>query len=148
MTSASSLSTHCAPATKSLVLQIHVDAEYTSHGSKWLLSTLHSSTFLEVNSTGDKVHQTTEVKELKDAHECSIYAKGFLEDKDAALQQCLEVFFNTYSTINSVRMQRDKKKKFKASVLAEFADFEMVDKFLKAEPKPTFKGKELQGRLL
>ncbi|KAJ2921280.1 hypothetical protein H1R20_g15815, partial [Candolleomyces eurysporus] len=117
--------------------------EYTSHGSEWLVSALRSSTFLEVNSTGDKVRRTTEVKEPKDAFERSVYAKGFPEDEDATLQQRLEAFFTTYGVINSVRMRRDENKKFKASVFAEFADFETVDKFLKAEPKPTFEGKEL-----
>ncbi|KAJ2931810.1 hypothetical protein H1R20_g5284, partial [Candolleomyces eurysporus] len=117
--------------------------EYTSHGSEWLVSALRSSTFLEVNSTGDKVRRTTEVKEPKDAFERSVYAKGFPEDEDATLQQRLEAFFSTYGAINSVRMRRDENKKFKASVFAEFADFETVDKFLKAEPKPTFEGKEL-----
>jgi hypothetical protein len=117
--------------------------EYVPHGSEWLLSALRSSTFLEVNSTGDKIRRTTEVKEPKDAFERSVYAKGFPEDEDATLQQRLEDFFNTYGATNSVRMRRDENKKFKTSVFAEFADFETVDKFLKADPNPTFEGKEL-----
>ncbi|KAJ2932157.1 hypothetical protein H1R20_g4923, partial [Candolleomyces eurysporus] len=117
--------------------------EYASHSSEWLVSALRSSTFLEVNSIANKVCRTNEVKEPKDAIKRSVYAKGFLEDEDATLQQRLEVFFNMYGVINSARMRRDENKKFKASVFTEFADFETVDKSLKAEPKPTFKGKEL-----
>lgn len=117
--------------------------DYTSHGSEWLVSALRTSTFLEVNSTGDKVRRKTEVKEPKDAFERSVYAKGFPEEEDSTLQQRLEAFFSTYGTTNSVRMRRDENKKFKTSVFAEFADFETVDKFLKADPKPTFEGKEL-----
>ncbi|KAJ2935300.1 hypothetical protein H1R20_g1794, partial [Candolleomyces eurysporus] len=107
--------------------------ENTLHGSEWLVSALCSSTFLEVNSTGDKVRQTTEVKEPKDAFERSVYTNGFPEDKDATLQQCLGAFFDTYGAINSVRMQRDENKKFKASVFAEFADFKTVAQVVEVE---------------
>ncbi|RXW19083.1 hypothetical protein EST38_g6779 [Candolleomyces aberdarensis] len=48
-----------------------------------------------------------------------------------------------YGTINFIRMQRGKNKKFKASVFTEFADFKTVDRFLKAKPKPTFEDREL-----
>jgi len=37
----------------------------------------------------------------------------------------------------------DKSKEFKGSVFAEFTDFETIDKFLNADPKPTWEGKEL-----
>lgn len=37
----------------------------------------------------------------------------------------------------------DKSKEFKGSVFVEFTDFETVDKFLNADPKPTWEGKEL-----
>ena len=37
----------------------------------------------------------------------------------------------------------DKSKEFKGSVFAEFTDFETVDKFVNADPGPTWEGKEL-----
>jgi len=37
----------------------------------------------------------------------------------------------------------DKSKEFKGSVFVEFTDFETVDEFLNADPRPTWEGKEL-----
>ena len=37
----------------------------------------------------------------------------------------------------------DKSKEFKGSVFVEFTDFETVDKFLNADNKPSWEGKEL-----
>lgn len=37
----------------------------------------------------------------------------------------------------------DKSKEFKGSVFVEFTDFKLVNKFLDADPKPTWEGKEL-----
>lgn len=117
--------------------------DFSSFGSEWLLDALRTSTFLEVNEAGDKIRRTTEVKEPKDAFDRSVYAKGFGEDEDDTLQARLEEFFSKFGVTNSVRMRRDEHKKFKGSVFAEFADFDTVDKFLKADPKPTWEGKEL-----
>ncbi|TFK29163.1 hypothetical protein FA15DRAFT_664482 [Coprinopsis marcescibilis] len=116
--------------------------EYLVHGSEWLLSALRLSDTLEVDETGTKVRRTTEPQEPKDSFQRSVYAKGF-PDEDDKLQHRLEEFFGQYGKTNSVRMRRDEHKKFKNSVFAEFEDFETVDKFLKADPKPTFDGKEL-----
>lgn len=73
----------------------------------------------------------------------------------------MEDFFNKYGRTNAVRMRRDEKKQFKVSfplfylsvhqcvifhqgsVFVEFADSTSVDAFLKADPKPTWEGKEL-----
>jgi len=37
----------------------------------------------------------------------------------------------------------DKSKEFKGSVFVEFTDFETVDEFLNADPRPMWEGKEL-----
>lgn len=37
----------------------------------------------------------------------------------------------------------DKSKEFKGSAFVEFTDFETIDKFVNADPKPTWEGKEL-----
>ncbi|PPR05429.1 hypothetical protein CVT26_011307 [Gymnopilus dilepis] len=116
--------------------------EFSSHGTEWLANAIRLSTFLEVDETGTKVRRTTEPQEPKNQFERSVYAKGFGEE-DETLQGRLEDFFSQYGPVSAVRMRRDEKKKFKGSVFTEFTDFETVEKFLKAEPKPTWEGKEL-----
>lgn len=77
------------------------------------------------------------------------------------IQQDLETFFNKYGKTNAVRMRRiDGNKEFKvhpssilsmnksahptqSSVFVEFTDFKSVEGFLKADPKPSWKGEEL-----
>lgn len=60
------------------------------------------------------------------------------------LQQKLETFFSQFGNVNAVRMRRmDKSKEFKGSVFVEFTDFETIDKFINADSKPTWEGKEL-----
>ena len=60
------------------------------------------------------------------------------------LQQKLEAFFSKFGNVNAVRMRRmDKSKEFKGSVFVEFTDFETVDEFLNADPRPAWEGKEL-----
>jgi lupus La protein len=91
--------------------------------------------------------------------------KGFGDDTPD-LQEKLEEFFNKYGRTSAVRMRRmDGTKEFKVlslfwfclgyvkyisssftpqgSVFAEFAEFETVEKFLTADPKPSWGGKEL-----
>lgn len=116
--------------------------EFNSNGLEWIANALRLSDFLEVDETGTKVRRRTEVQEPKDSFERSVYAKGF-PDEDNALQKRIEEFFNQYGTTTAVRMRRGEDKSFKNSVFAEFVDFSSVDAFLKADPKPTFEGKEL-----
>ncbi|KAF8181038.1 hypothetical protein BJ912DRAFT_1145564 [Pholiota molesta] len=115
---------------------------YSSEGVPWLAKALELSTFLEVDETRTKVRRTTEPQEPKNQFERSVYAKGFGEE-EPTLQGRLEEFFSQYGSVAAVRMRRDEAKKFKSSVFVEFNDFESVDKFLKADPKPTWEGKEL-----
>ncbi|KAG6876145.1 hypothetical protein C0992_000696 [Termitomyces sp. T32_za158] len=103
---------------------------------------LRTSDFLEVDAEGKRVRRRTEVQQPKGNFERSVYAKGF-PDEEPTLQKRLEAFFAKYGRTNVVRMRRTDDKTFKNSVFAEFADFATVDAFLKADPKPTFEGKEL-----
>lgn len=116
--------------------------EFNVNGLEWIANALRLSDFLEVDETGTKVRRRTEVQEPKDSFERSVYAKGF-PDEDNTLQKRIEEFFNQYGTTTAVRMRRGEDKSFKNSVFAEFVDFPSVDAFLKADPKPTFEGKEL-----
>jgi len=64
--------------------------------------------------------------------------------EEPGLQQRLEAFFSKFGNVNAVRMRRvDKSKEFKGSIFTEFTDFETVDKFVNADPRPTWEGKEL-----
>ncbi|TFK73087.1 hypothetical protein BDN72DRAFT_855091 [Pluteus cervinus] len=116
--------------------------EFTSLGVEWVAKALEQSTELEVDGTRTKVRRLTEVKEPKGQFERSIYAKGFSEETPT-LQKELETFFAQYGKTNAVRMRRDEAKKFKGSVFAEFTDIDTVEAFLKAEPKPSWEGKDL-----
>ncbi|KNZ71906.1 La like protein [Termitomyces sp. J132] len=116
--------------------------EYSARGVDWVVAALRTSTFLEVDAEGKRVRRRTEVQKPKGQYERSVYAKGF-PDEEPTLQKRLEAFFGKYGKTNAVRMRRTEDKKFKNSVFAEFADFATVDVFLKADPKPTFEGKEL-----
>ncbi|KAF8816897.1 hypothetical protein BYT27DRAFT_7127119 [Phlegmacium glaucopus] len=116
--------------------------QFSSHGLEWVTNALRLSGVLEVDETGTKVRRITEPQQPKNQFERSIYAKGFGEE-DPTLQGRLEEFFNQYGVVSAVRMRRDENKKFKSSVFTEFCDFESVDAFLKADPKPTWDGSEL-----
>ncbi|KAF9649540.1 hypothetical protein BDM02DRAFT_3179669 [Thelephora ganbajun] len=118
--------------------------EFQMFGQDWIVSAICKlSTFLEVDGSGINVRRTTEVQEPKGHHGRSVYAKGFGAEVPG-LQRKLETFFSKFGNVNAVRMRRiDKSKEFKGSIFVEFADFETVDKFLNADPRPTWEGKEL-----
>ncbi|THH06498.1 hypothetical protein EW145_g4041, partial [Phellinidium pouzarii] len=117
---------------------------FLSLGEQWILEALKTSPELEIDESGTKVRRRTEVKEPKGQFERSIYAKGFGVE-DPSLQLKLEKFFNTYGRANAVRMRRNNDtKEFKGSVFVEFSDMSTVERFLNADPKPTWNGEELK----
>ncbi|EED82858.1 predicted protein [Postia placenta Mad-698-R] len=122
--------------------------EYQPLGLEWITNALRLSEELEVSEDGTQVRRRTEVQEPKGQFERSVYAKGFGAETEG-IQKRLEAFFNQYGKTNAVRMRRiDTTKEFKGSVFAEFADFKAVEKFLNADPKPSWNGEELLGSLL
>ena len=73
----------------------------------------------------------------------SVYAKGFGEEV-ASTQFDIENFFGEHGTTNLVRLRRSDDKAFKGSVFVEFDTEETAEKFLALDPKPQYKGKDLQ----
>lgn len=73
----------------------------------------------------------------------SVYAKGFGEE-DHSTQFDIEAFFAEHGATNAVRLRRAEDKTFKGSVFVEFDSEETAQKFLEKDPKPQYKGKELQ----
>lgn len=73
----------------------------------------------------------------------SVYVKGFGEELPSS-QFDIEAFFTPYGPTNAVRLRRTEDKVFKGSVFVEFADEETAQKFLGLDPKPQFKGTDLQ----
>ncbi|CAL1698480.1 unnamed protein product [Somion occarium] len=118
--------------------------EFSPLGLDWVANALKTiSTELEIDETNTKVRRKTEVTEPKGQFERSIYAKGFGEEVPG-LQRKLEEFFNQYGRTNAVRMRREEEtKQFKGSVFVEFDSASTVEKFLNADPKPSWNGQEL-----
>lgn len=75
----------------------------------------------------------------------SVYVKGF-GDEEPTTQFDIETFFVTYGPTRQVRLRREygNRGPFKGSAFAEFDTLELAQKFLNADPKPTYKnGSEL-----
>ena len=73
----------------------------------------------------------------------SVYAKGFGEEEPGT-QFDIEAFFAEFGSTNSVRLRRTIEKTFKGSVFVEFDSEETQKKFLSLDPKPKWRGKDLQ----
>lgn len=73
----------------------------------------------------------------------SVYVKGFGEETPST-QFDIEAFFAEHGTTNAVRLRRADDKTFKGSVFVEFDTEATAQKFLELDPKPQFKGKDLQ----
>ncbi|KAL2410942.1 hypothetical protein ABEF94_002659 [Exophiala dermatitidis] len=73
----------------------------------------------------------------------TVYAKGFGEEVPST-QFDIEAFFAPYGPTNAVRLRRTDDKIFKGSVFVEFETEELAKKFLELDPKPQFKGRDLQ----
>lgn len=73
----------------------------------------------------------------------SVYAKGFGEEQPST-QFDIEEFFAQYGPTNAIRLRRSDTKIFKGSVFVEFATQDLQKAFLELDPKPQFKGKDLQ----
>ncbi|RMZ76260.1 hypothetical protein DV737_g4873, partial [Chaetothyriales sp. CBS 132003] len=72
-----------------------------------------------------------------------VYAKGF-GDEAPSTQFDIEAFFAPYGPTNAVRLRRTEDKLFKGSVFVEFATEELASAFLALDPKPQFRGRQLQ----
>ncbi|KAK4236975.1 hypothetical protein C8A03DRAFT_35088 [Achaetomium macrosporum] len=113
-----------------------------------VVAALRESPFLEVSGEeGEEVVRRKEAyvsstEAQKARLNASIYAKGFGEEEPST-QFDIEAFFANYGHVNNVRLRRTNEDLFKGSVFVEFATAEEADAFVKLEPKPTFKGKEL-----
>ena len=73
----------------------------------------------------------------------SVYVKGFGEEVPST-QFDIEAFFAPYGPTNAIRLRRSDSRLFKGSVFAEFATEDLQRAFLALDPKPKFKGQDLQ----
>lgn len=119
---------------------------------------LKESTFLELTDDDTKVKRKEPLSEKVDPEDMdpnsikvfedramprSVYVKGFGEE-DSKTQLDIEAFFASYGSYNAIRLRRAHDKVFKGSVFVEFDSEETQQKFLDLEPKPQYKGKDLQ----
>ena len=122
-----------------------------------VVAALKDSTFLDVVENESCIQRKVPLPEdIKDkpVHEVqkvfedaamarSVYVKGFGDEKPST-QFDVEAFFAPYGPTNSVRLRRDNTRSFKGSVFVEF-DSEATQKaFLALDPKPKWKGQDLQ----
>lgn len=122
-----------------------------------IVSALKDSTFLELTNDDKCVRRRkplpeslndgpdpNAVKVFEDkAMPRSVYVKGFGEELPST-QFDIEAFFAPYGPTNAIRLRRTDTKLFKGSVFAEFEDEELAKKFLELDPKPKYKGNDLQ----
>ncbi|KAF7590599.1 hypothetical protein BBP40_002636 [Aspergillus hancockii] len=88
-------------------------------------------------------HDPSVVKVFEDkAMERSIYAKGFGEEGPTT-QLEIEEFFAPHGPVNAIRLRRANDKTFKGSVFVEFESEEKQKAFLALDPKPQWKGQDL-----
>jgi lupus La protein len=80
-------------------------------------------------------------KQTRSFLDCSIYAKGFGDEKDAG-QIKLEEFFKPYGAI-ATRKRRDEDEKWKGSVFVEFDTEDEAKQFLALDPMPKYNDNEL-----
>ena len=73
----------------------------------------------------------------------SVYVKGFGEEVPST-QFDVEAFFAEYGPTNAIRLRRSDTKSFKGSVFVEFENEELAKTFLALDPKPQYKGNDLQ----
>jgi lupus La protein len=119
---------------------------------------LKDSTFLELTDDDTKVKRKEPLPEKVDPEKMdqdsikvfedramprSVYVKGFGEE-DSRTQFDIEAFFTPYGPWNAIRLRRANDKVFKGSVFVEFDSEETQQKFLDLDPKPKYKGKDLQ----
>ncbi|KAJ9659863.1 hypothetical protein H2198_002932 [Neophaeococcomyces mojaviensis] len=73
----------------------------------------------------------------------SVYVKGFGEEVPST-QFDIEAFFAEHGPTNAIRLRRTETKSFKGSVFVEFESEELAKNFLALDPKPQYKGRDLQ----
>lgn len=123
-----------------------------------IVAALKESTFLELTDDDTKVKRKEPLPAKVDPEKMdpdsirvfedramprSVYVKGFGEE-DSKTQLDIEAFFAPYGPYNAIRLRRAHDKVFKGSVFVEFESEETQKKFLDLDPKPQYKGKDLQ----
>lgn len=122
-----------------------------------IVEAIKESTFLELTDDNKCVRRKEPLPEALDdgydpdtvkvfedkAMPRSVYVKGFGEEQPST-QFDIEAFFAPYGPTNAIRLRRSDTKLFKGSVFVEFESEELAKKFLELEPKPKYKGQELQ----
>ncbi|KIW14353.1 hypothetical protein PV08_07135 [Exophiala spinifera] len=118
-----------------------------------VLEALRDSTFVELTDNETRVRRKDLPEDWDDPNRItvqenaatprSVYVKGF-GDEVASTQFDIEAFFEPYGPVNAVRLRRANDKLFKGSVFVEFKTEELAKAFLALDPKPQYKGNELQ----
>lgn len=118
-----------------------------------VVAALRESTFVELTDNETRVRRKDLPEDWDDPNRItihenaaaprSVYVKGF-GDEDASTQFDIEEFFEPYGPVKAVRLRRAQDKLFKGSVFVEFDTEELAKAFLALDPKPQYKGNDLQ----
>jgi len=118
-----------------------------------VIEALRESTFVELTDNDTRVRRKELPADWDDPNKItvfedaamprSVYVKGFGEEVPST-QFDIEAFFAEYGPTKAVRLRRTNDKLFKGSVFVEFETEEVQKAFLELDPKPKFKGNDLQ----
>ncbi|KIW41581.1 hypothetical protein, variant [Exophiala oligosperma] len=118
-----------------------------------VVEALRDSTFVELTDEETRVRRKDLPEDWDDPNKItiqenaamprSVYVKGF-GDEVASTQFDIEEFFEPYGPVKAVRLRRAQDKLFKGSVFVEFDTEETAKAFLALDPKPQYKGNDLQ----
>lgn len=118
-----------------------------------VIEALRESTFVELTDNDTRVRRKELPADWDDPNKItvfedaamprSVYVKGFGEEVPST-QFDIEAFFAEYGPTKAVRLRRTNDKLFKGSVFVEFETEELQKAFLELDPKPKFKGNDLQ----
>ncbi|KAK5441911.1 hypothetical protein LTS15_011176 [Exophiala xenobiotica] len=118
-----------------------------------VIEALRESTFVELIDNDTRVRRKELPEDWDDPNKItvfedaamprSVYVKGFGEEVPST-QFDIEAFFSTYGPTKAVRLRRTNDKLFKGSVFVEFETEELQKAFLELDPKPKYKGNDLQ----
>ncbi|GJE86330.1 La protein -like protein [Phanerochaete sordida] len=117
--------------------------EFLPQGPEWLVDVLKGAPSLEVDETNTFVRRKTEVTQLKDQVQRTVYVTGFGEYYHG-MQREIEPLFNKIGRTNAVRLRREAGTDYtEASAFVEFSHQSTATKLVNTTRELRWKGRAL-----